>query len=398
MNFKTYLVLSLLLVFLCPTWAFGQHQIGDMCRIKGMEENTLRGVGLVFGLQGTGDPNLATTGRMVAEALASSGMEIPRDANGNPLTEVFKDNKNAALVFVTARIPPEGARQGTKLDVQVMAWDRTSSLEGGILYTTMLTGGPIVDSRPGVGNSAGRAATLPVFARAEGKIRIEGNNTTTGRVSGGAQLLQEFRNAYYEQQTDYVQTLDDYGKPITKEEVNRYLNLVLRPGHADFRTAAEIANTINSEINNLIAGRSRVAVDPEENTFAQALDAVNVRVRFPEAYLDSPVEFVRMIKEINVLTPNNNNKIVINSRAMVISIGEEVYFSPVAVTSGDFKVDVAPFKELTLEDNVGVGNGMMKLKRLVQALNDIQAPPQTIIDVIKNLEEGGHIYGQVIEL
>ena len=40
----------------------------------------------------------------------------------------------------------------------------------------------------------------------------------------------------------------------------------------------------------------------------------------------------------------------------------------------------------------------MKLKRLVQALNDIQAPPQTVIDVIKHLEEGGHIYGEIIEL
>jgi hypothetical protein len=39
----------------------------------------------------------------------------------------------------------------------------------------------------------------------------------------------------------------------------------------------------------------------------------------------------------------------------------------------------------------------MKLKRLTQALNDLQAPATTIIDIIKHLEVGGHLYGEVIE-
>lgn len=375
-----------------------QNRIGDICRIKGQETNTLRGVGLVVGLQGTGDPNLATTGRMTSEALASSGLEIPRDANGNPLTEVYKDNKNTALVFVIATVPAEGARQGSELDVKVMAWDKTSSLAGGYLLETALTGGPMIDSEGTQGTSAGRAANLPVLAMAEGAIRLEGDVQTVGRVSNGAQLQVDFQNQFFEQVTEYVSATDQMGSPVTKERVNRYLNLVLRRGHANFGTAADVAERINNEINNLITKQGLAIGDPNENIYAQAIDSVNIRVRFADAYLESPVEFARFIQDITVLTNNRSDKIVINSRTNVITIGEDVYFSPVAVTSGDFKVDVAPFKELTLDDSTGIGNDLMKLKRLVQALNDIQAPPRTVIDVIKNLDEGGHIYGQVIEL
>lgn len=394
---SSLLLLMLVWVSLIPGQVFAQNRIGDICRIKGQEENTLRGVGLVVGLQGTGDPNLATTGRMVAEALSGSGMEIPRDANGNALTEVYKDNKNAALVFVTAKIPPEGARQGSKLDVEVMAFDRTSSLAGGALLTAAMTGGPML-SQPGKGNSGGRAGALPVFAMAQGKIRLEGNVTTIGRISKGAQLLQDFQNQFYEQVTDYVTSVDAFGKPATKEVVSRYLNLVLDAGHADFGTAADIAERINNEIRNLIVKESLLQGNPDEVVYAQAIDSVNIRVRFAEPYLEYPVEFARIIQDITFLSNSRNDKIVLNQRTNVITVGEDVYFSPVAVTSGDFKVDVAPFKELNLDDVNGVGNGLMKLKRLVQALNDIQAPPQTVIDVIKHLEEGGHIYGEIIEL
>jgi hypothetical protein len=58
-------------------------------------------------------------------------------------------------------------------------------------------------------------------------------------------------------------------------------------------------------------------------------------------------------------------------------------------------VDIAPFRELSLDDAAGLG-AVVKLKRLTQALNDLQAPPATIIDIIKHLEAGGHLYGEII--
>ncbi len=38
-------------------------KLGDICRIKGQETNTLQGLGLVVGLKGTGDSDAAPTAR-----------------------------------------------------------------------------------------------------------------------------------------------------------------------------------------------------------------------------------------------------------------------------------------------------------------------------------------------
>lgn len=373
---------------------FAQNKIGDICGIKGQERNVLRGVGLVVGLQGTGDANLETTGAALAEALTKSGMEIPRDGTGRPITEVYKDNKNATLVFVTAEVPPAGARQGSLINCQVHAWGKTSSLAGGMLLETALTGGPVLEQYSR-GNGAGRASSLPVLAQATGKIRIEGSVTNSGRIDNGCQMQVDFNNKFYEEVTEFIQTVNDYGTPVTEEQKTRFVNLVVKPGHASFATASKIAEHINNEINlNRTGGMSQTQED-----FAIAMDQVTIRVKITPEYTETPVDFVRfLLEDITVLLNNKSSSIVINRSTGVISVGEDVYFSPVAISSGEFNVDIAPFKELSLEDNQGLGNGLMKLKRLTDALNDIQAPASTVIDIIKHLEVGGHLYGKVIEL
>jgi flagellar P-ring protein precursor FlgI len=371
---------------------FAQNRIGDICTVKGQERNMLRGVGLVVGLAGTGDPNLATTGAALAEALSKSGWEIPRDASGQPITEMYKNDKNAALVYVTAEIPAAGARQGSVIQCQVHSWGQASNLAGGTLLETALTGGPTLNLNASSLES-NRASQLPVLAVATGRIRSEGGQSTSGMIDGGCQLTVDFRNQFYEELTELVTDKDPFGgDPGTQRQV-RYLNLVVKQGHADFATADRIAQQINDELIRQTDG----GFGAEEKVYARALDSINIRVRFPEADQSDPVGFVRYILEdIPVVLNAKRSKIVLNRRTGVITVGEDVYFSPVAITSGEFKIDVAPFRELTLEDNQGLG-AVMKLKRLTQALNDLQAPPGTIIDIIKHLEAGGHLYGQVIE-
>ena len=38
-----------------PAWGDTELTVGDLCRLKGQEENVLQGVGFVVGLKGTGD-------------------------------------------------------------------------------------------------------------------------------------------------------------------------------------------------------------------------------------------------------------------------------------------------------------------------------------------------------
>ena len=56
---------AILLGFLAAT-ARADHKLGDLCRIKGQEENTLHGIGLVGGLKGTGDGDNKQTMKALA--------------------------------------------------------------------------------------------------------------------------------------------------------------------------------------------------------------------------------------------------------------------------------------------------------------------------------------------
>lgn len=393
LNMSSHFIIRIVMLALALGWpsvVFAQGRIGDVCTIKGQERNLLRGVGVVVGLQGTGDQNPATTGAGLAEALSKSGWEIPRSASGQPLTEIFQNDKNATLVMVTAEVPAAGARQGSLIRCRVSAWNGTTSLDGGTLLDTALTGGPAIPST----RDSSRAASLPVLAIAAGQIRLEGTQMTNGVIDDGCQLTVDFRNDFFEEEEEMVGSDDLFGgTPGTRRKV-RYLNLVLKQPHAEFSIADRIAQQINDELLRQTLG----GIGDKDIVLARATDSVNIRVRFPNReYNDDPVNFARFVLEdIPVVLNTKHTKIVMNRRTGVITVGEDVYFSPVAITSGDFKVDIAPFRELSLEDNQGMG-GMMKLKRLTQALNDLQAPPATVIDIIKHLETGGHLYGQVIE-
>src|SRR5688572_13925190 len=81
-------------------------QLGDVCRVKGQEENILHGMGLVVGLRGTGDGDNKTTMRALAHYMELLGHRVGTSQTGQPMIEELKSVKNVALVFVTATIPP----------------------------------------------------------------------------------------------------------------------------------------------------------------------------------------------------------------------------------------------------------------------------------------------------
>ncbi len=70
---------------------------------------------------------------------------------------------------------------------------------------------------------------------------------------------------------------------------------------------------------------------------------------------------------------------------------------PVAVSSGEFRVDAGPVRTLDLESVAPIQSGVnYELKRLQQALGALQAPPETLIDIIEGLQRGGKLYGEII--
>ncbi len=104
---KTVLILCCLLVSIASP-SFARTRLKDICRVKGQEENTLRGMGLVVGLNGTGEANDLPTMRAIARAMEIMGNPVAMDSQKSAVDEL-KKVKNAALVMVSATVPATGA-------------------------------------------------------------------------------------------------------------------------------------------------------------------------------------------------------------------------------------------------------------------------------------------------
>ena len=103
-------------------------RLKDLVTIDGVRDNQLHGVGIVVGLDGTGDSGAATL-RLAQQMLATKNIRIgATDLNSRAI----------AMVAVTADLPPF-SRAGTRLETLVSAIGNASSLRGGVLLQTFLT-------------------------------------------------------------------------------------------------------------------------------------------------------------------------------------------------------------------------------------------------------------------
>ena len=106
-------VIGLLLSLTMVVAASAQPMVSQYVRIKGQGDAVLQGLGLVVGLNGTGDQgdDLAIA-RPLAQLLRSMG---------NPIDtfQELANSRSAALVMVTCQVPRHGSAAGDNLDVRV---------------------------------------------------------------------------------------------------------------------------------------------------------------------------------------------------------------------------------------------------------------------------------------
>ncbi len=324
----------------------------NICRVKGQEENVLRGLGLVVGLNGTGELNDPSTMRALARAMEIMGGPVPQ--RGLPGTESLTELqriKNAALVWVTARVPATGARRGDKLNCDVSAING-KSLEGGRLAFAALQGPNTQDHR--------------VFALAEGRIHLDSlDYPLVGRVHGGCQMEEDVFTPFVE---------------------NGRVTLILEKNHADFQTAAEIAAMIHQTHFQQDEGGQRV----------RAVNASNIIVQIPQEYQNEPVEFVSTLLELQIYQPEPEARVVINERTGSIVISGDVQIGDVVVSHGNIVVEATeetpPFVGISQEED----GESAKLKSLIDALSSLKVPNQDAIEIIKNIERNGKLHGRLI--
>ena len=345
----------------------------NICRVKGQEENVLHGLGLVTGLNGTGDGGDALP---TIRALATA-MKVM----GTPLGELglaeLKNVKNVALVEISATVPASGARQGDRIDCTVSAIS-AKSLKGGklMMYTPLM--GP-------------RTAGRRVYAFAGGKIHLDsGDFPMVGRIPSGCRLEEDFRNEFW------ITAQTTAGKTYKK------FTLVLDRHHADFQTAQDIAELVTSQL-----GFRGDADDGEEDTpqgdesqmdLARALDAVNIEVRVPGPYDDDPVGFVSQVLSLPIPVPQPEARVIINQRAGSIVVSGNVEIGPIAVAHKGIVVSTQP-GDVTGKQFIGldpVEGGGAQLQALIDALNAVNAPTEDIIEIIKGIDRNGSLHGKLI--
>ena len=118
--------------------AAAEVRIKDVTRVAGAHVNTVDGVGLVMGLNGTGgrDPR---TREAALNLMQRFGMRASEDVRNNIRDDSKLRTDNMSIVWVSAKLPAT-ARIGGPVSVTVAAMDDATSLQGGELITTPLFG------------------------------------------------------------------------------------------------------------------------------------------------------------------------------------------------------------------------------------------------------------------
>ncbi|QDU30845.1 Flagellar P-ring protein precursor [Anatilimnocola aggregata] len=347
-------ILFLATIFTLASTARAEIKLSDVCRIKGQEENTLHGMGLVVGLKGTGDGDSRTTMRALARYMELMGHRLGNDPRGQTMLEELKGVKNVAMVFLTVTVPAGGAQQGDLIDCKVSALS-AKSIEGGYLMLTELHG-PVPGDKT-------------VYGIAKGQISIDDIiKPQTGTIARGCQMEQKFQNEFVKD-----------GK----------LLLVMSKDQATFQMTSLVEQSVNREPDFRIGSTGE--------GIARALDQVRVQVIIPATYADNPALFASVLMETRVGRPQTDTTVIINERKQAVIVGADVEIGPVAVMHKNRLIQVGG-EQLNqfVEVNPAAETQKPKLAALVDALNTLKVPAEDVIDIIKMLKHKRALYGELI--
>lgn len=358
---------SLALLLAACSLAPAAARLKEIATIEGVRENQLIGYGLVVGLNGTGDRRQTFfSAQSLTNMLNQMGVNISPTA-----IRVM----NTAAVMVTGTLPPF-AQPGTRIDVTAAAIGDAQNLQGGLLILTSLRG---LDGQV-YAVAQGPVVTGGFIANGGANNRQTVNHPTVGRVPDGA--------------------IVERAAPGSALDGN--IRLQLR--HADFTTAARVAEAINRKF-----GTADAAVARAENSAAIAVNA-------PASYTERPADFIAELERLTV-DADRAARVVINERTGTVVMGREVRISPVAILHGNLTIEVStayevsqpePFSQGTTQvvPRVDVGvreekarNVMLKegatVEELVRALGAIGVTPRDVIAIIQNLKSAGALEADV---
>ncbi|MDR1516083.1 MAG: flagellar basal body P-ring protein FlgI [Synergistaceae bacterium] len=337
-------------------------RLKDIATVEGVRDNQLVGMGLVVGLQGTGDK-----GQMAMQMMSNMSQQF-----GVTVDPKQVRSKNSAVVTVTCQLSPF-LLPGQNTDVVVSAIGDAKSLEGGVLIQTPL-----------------KAANGQVYAVAQGPLTLGGwsdsgsastvkkNAVTVGRIPNGAIVEQGVE-------------MNFAGDGV--------INLLLR--QSDFTTAERVAAAINNQFGNI----------------AYAVDGRRVAVNMPQNYTRSPSAFIASIEGMSV-RPDSVAKVVVNERTGTVVMGGAVKIGNVSVAHGNLTVQVRENPQVSQPGAFSPGNTTVTpqtdvsaheerpelvelpatstVEDLTEAMNAVGASPRDLIAVLQAMDQAGALHGELI--
>ena len=359
--------MHILMVLFCLLGGEAQAaRVKDIARIYGVRGNMVSGVGLVTGLNRTGDSsNSEVTVQMLMRRLQGQGISVPMEA--------FR-SRNVAVVMVNAWLP-SSARPGQQIVVEVSSTGDSTSLAGGVLQPTPLL-----------------ALDRQVYAIAQGPVVIGGysveqagnraqkNHTTTGRIPAGATVERHNPNRM------------DFSQAVS-------LDWLLNT--PDFTTARRMAEAVNTELG-------------EEA--AMALDEGAVQVQIPDDYLGRTVEFIALVEALQV-APDTGARVIINERTGTVVMGDGVRISPVAVAHGGLSIEIKRTNEasqpgmlsggqtaVVTNDTIDISEeeGQLSLIEgvtvgdLVASLNQMGVRPRDLVQILVSIQAAGALHAELV--
>ncbi len=356
---RTAALLAIALVVLGAA-AEAQVRVKDVVRLQGVRENNLYGYGVVVGLNGTGDRATSSpfTPQTIANMLQRLGIAVP------PLT---LNNKNAAAVMVTAKLPPF-IKPGMALDVTMSSLGDATTLQGGTLLLTPLQG---PDGR--VYALAQGPVSVGGISAGSGGDTVQKNHPTVARIPQGAVVEREVPAA-----------LDP-------------ASVVLQLQQPDITTAVRLAEVVTGA--NL-------------GTTARATDPTTVVVPVPTAEQGRLMEFIARIETLP-LKVDAPARVIINERTGTVVLGSQFRIATVAIAHGNLTIQVknetqvsqpgafapdsaqtvvVPKSDVTVKEEKGklaVVPAGASIGDIVQGLNALGVTPRDLISILQAIRQAG---------
>lgn len=219
-----------------------------------------------------------------------------------------------------------------------------------------------------------------MYALCSGAVNVEDPAVpTVGRIHGGCQMEQDVRTPFY---------LERNGA--------KYITLVLDRSHASFHAAANIAERIREDYGGYYGSQTIPAENSVNSVdqFVRAIDATNVEVRIPAAYLNEPVQFAYELLEKVISEEDAEARVVINRRTKTVVISGDVRIGDVIVVHNNIVVEAGTAADFTALRESDSANP--SLDRLVQQLSALKVSEEDVIEIIQRIYIAGKLHGKLI--